>query len=55
MIKTGKKIYEKLYSKQTSTATTTEFFSKIPNRKKISNENFNICEAGISLDVSKNL
>ena len=27
--------YEKLYTKQTSTAATTEFFSKIPNRKKI--------------------
>ena len=46
------KFYEKLYTKQTSTAATTEFLSKIPNRKKISNEHFNICEAEISLDVS---
>ena len=38
--------------KQTSTAATTEFLSKIPNRKKISNEHFNLCEAEISLDVS---
>ena len=44
--------YEKLYIKQTSTAATNEFLSKIPNRKKISNEHFNICEAEISLDVS---
>ena len=40
----------KLFAKWTSTATTTEFFCKIPNRKKISNEHFNLCEAGISLD-----
>ena len=36
------KNYEKLYKKQTSTAATTEFLSKIPNRKKISNEQFNL-------------
>ena len=36
--------------KQTSTAATTKFVRKIPNRKKISNEHFNICEAEISLD-----
>ena len=29
---------------------TTEFYSKIPNRKKISNEHFNLCEAETSLD-----
>ena len=29
-----KKIYEKLCTKQTSTPATTEFISKIPNRKK---------------------
>ena len=52
ILKTVKKIYEKLYTKQTSTAATTEFLSKIPNRKKISNEHFNLCEAEISLDVS---
>ena len=28
----------------------TEFIQKIPNRKKISNEHFNLCEAEISLD-----
>ena len=44
------KNYEKLGTKQTSTAATTEFISKIPNRKKISNERFNPCEAEISLD-----
>ena len=36
--------------KQTSTAATTEFISKIPNRKKISNKHFDLCEAEISLD-----
>ena len=40
----------KIYSKRTSTAATTEFICKIPNRKKISNEHFNFCEAEISLD-----
>ena len=34
----------------TSTAATTEFVCKIPNRKKISNEHFNLWEAKISLD-----
>ena len=43
-------INEKLYTKRTSTAATTEFVQKIPNRKKIYNEDFNICEAEISLD-----
>ena len=40
----------KLYTKCTSRAATTEFVWKIPNRKKISNEQFNICEAEISLE-----
>ena len=40
----------KLYTKWTSTAATTEFVCKIPNRKKISNKHFNLCEAEISLD-----
>ena len=40
----------KLYPKWTSTAATTEFVCKIPNRKKISNEHFNLCETEISLD-----
>ena len=43
------KKYEKLYTKQTSTAATTEFPSKILNRKKISNKHFNLCEAEMSL------
>ena len=42
--------YEKFYTKQTSIAASTEFLSKIPNRKKISNEHFNLCEAEISSD-----
>ena len=32
-----------------SKAATNEFLSKTPNRKKISNEQFNLCEAKISL------
>ena len=32
-----------------------EFLSKIPNRKKISNEHFNLYEAEMSLDVLYNL
>ena len=39
-----------MYIKQNSTAATTEFIRIIPNRKKISNEHFNFCEAEISLD-----
>ena len=50
ILKSTKKKYEKLYTKWTSTAATTEFVCKIPNRKKISNEHFNLCEAEISLD-----
>ena len=48
--KSPKKNYEKLYTKQTSTAATTEFLSKIPNIKKMSNEHFNLCEAKIPSD-----
>ena len=44
-----KKIME-LYTNWTSTAATTEFVCKIRNRKKKSNEHFNLCEAEISLD-----
>ena len=40
----------KLYTKWTFTAATTEFVWKIPNRKKISNERFNLGEAEIFLD-----
>ena len=49
ILKPEKKIM-KLYTKWTSTAVTTEFVCKISNRKKISNEHFNLCEAEISLD-----
>ena len=48
IIKSAKKNM-KLYTKFTSTAATTEFVWKIPNRKKISYEHFNLCEAEISL------
>ena len=34
----------------TSKTATTEFLSKILNRQKISNEQFNLCEAKIPLD-----
>ena len=47
--KSPKKIM-KLYTKWTSKAATTEFICKIPNRKKKSNEHFNLCEVEISLD-----
>ena len=40
----------KLYTKWTSKAAATEFVCKIPDRKKISNEHFNLCEAEISSD-----
>ena len=42
-----KKNYEIFYTKQTSTAATTEFHSKIPNSKKIFNEHFNLLETEI--------
>ena len=42
----SKKVYENFYTK----VATTEFLSTIPNRKKISNEQFNLCKAKISLD-----
>ena len=51
ILKSAKKFYQKLYNKETtSKAATTEFLSKIPNGKKISNEQFNLYEAKISLD-----
>ena len=40
----------KLYNKCTFTAAATEFVWKIPNRKKISYEHFNPCEAEIYLN-----
>ena len=51
-LKKKKKKNQKLYNKQTSTAVTTKFLSQIPKRKKMSNEQFNLCEAETSLDVS---
>ena len=43
-----KNFYEKLYTKErTSKTSTTEFISKIPNRKKTCNEQFHLCEAKI--------
>ena len=49
--KKEEKSYEKLYTKETtSKAPTTEFLCKISNRKKIFNEQFNLCEAKISLE-----
>ena len=51
ILKSAKKIDEKLFAKETtSKATATEFLYKIPNRKKISNEDFNLCEAETSLN-----
>ena len=42
ILKSAKKNYEKLYTKETtSKAATTDFLSKIHDRKKMSNENFN--------------
>ena len=46
----AKNVYETLYIKETtSKAATTEFFAKISNRKKISNEQFIFCEGKIYL------
>ena len=46
-----KKVYERLYTKETtSKAATTNFFSKVPKRKKISNDRFNLYKAKISLN-----
>ena len=42
-------LWKTLHQANIHTATT-EFCCKIPNRKKISNEHFNLCEAEISLD-----
>ena len=45
-----KKKKEKLYIKETtSKAATTKFIGKIPNTKKMSNDQFNLCEVKISL------
>ena len=50
ILKSEKKKIMKLYTKCTSIAATTEFVQKIPNRKKISDEHFNLCEAEMFLD-----
>ena len=49
ILKSAKKIM-KLYTKWTSAAATTEFVCKIANRKKISNEHFNLFETEIFSD-----
>ena len=51
IFKSAKKFYENLYTKETaSKAATTEFLAKLRNRKEISNEQLNLCEAKISSD-----
>ena len=43
-----KNFFEKLYTKETTSKTaTTEFISKIPNRKEIFNEQFHLFETKI--------
>ena len=46
--KTFFKVLERLFP--TSKAATTKFLSKIPNRKKLSNDQFNLYEAKVFLD-----
>ena len=50
ILRTFLTLQKKLYTKWTSTASTTEFVCKIRNRKKASSGHFNLCEAEISLD-----
>ena len=51
ILKSKTKNYEKLYTKETTfKASTIEYFSKITNRTKISNEDFNLCEKETPLD-----
>ena len=51
IFKPTKNFYETFYNKETtSKAATIEFLTKIPNKEKISNQQFNLCEARISLD-----
>ena len=52
VLKPAKEIM-KLSTKWTSTTATSEFVCKISNRKKISNEHFNLCKTEISLDEIK--
>ena len=51
ILKSAKKIM-KLYTKWTSTAATTDFGCKISNRKKRSNEQFNLCEVEITKSIN---
>ena len=49
IVKSAKNFYEKLYTNETTSKTsTTEFISKVDYRKKISNEQFHLCEAKMS-------
>ena len=51
IFKCATNIYEAIYTKETtSKAATTESLTKTPNKKKIFNEQFNLCETKISLD-----
>ena len=51
IVKSANNYYEKIYTKEaTSNDSTSKLFSKIPNRRKMSNEQCNLCEARISLD-----
>ena len=51
ILKSAKKIM-KPYTKWTSTAATTDFVCKISNRKKRSNEHFNLCEVEITKSIN---
>ena len=48
-----KSLRKTLYQETTSKSTTSELFSKIPNRRKISNEQFYFCEAKSSSKLYK--
>ena len=45
-----KKLWKTLYQENFHSCYHVVCLTKIPNRKKISNEHFNLCEAAISLD-----
>ena len=54
VFKSATKFFETLYTQETtSKAATTKFLSKNPNRKKISNEQLNVCETKIYFDEIK--
>ena len=57
ILKSAKNFCEKFYTKETTfKAATTTFLNKVSNRKKISSEQFLLCEAKISLDeVTKSI